>query len=95
MAMDMLFPLLAGSSLQGSRRRVPEQVPSVLLLAPRSLDGAMALNIHVLDTPNMRKDGLSPGPELPALPQAKQPLFYLYTLPWPNLSRGSRPFSRQ
>lgn len=40
LATDILFPPLAGSSLQGSKMRVPEQVPSVLLLARGSLDGA-------------------------------------------------------
>lgn len=74
MAVDMLFPLLAGSPLEGGKTRVPEQVPSVLLLAHGSLDGATDLNIHVLNIPNTRKDGLSTDPELPALPQAKQPL---------------------
>lgn len=72
LAMDILFPSLAGSSLQGGK--MPEQVPSVLLLARGSLDGATDSNIHMLNNPNMRKDGLSPGPELPDLPQANQPL---------------------
>lgn len=53
---------------------VPEQVPGVLLLARGSLDGATDSNIHALNILNMRKDGLSPGGELPALPQANQPL---------------------
>lgn len=60
------LPILAGSSLQGGKTGVPGQVPSVLLLAHRSLDGATDLNI-----PNMRKDGLNPDPGLTALAQAK------------------------
>lgn len=72
LAMDILFPPLAGSSFQGGK--IPEQVPGVLLLARGSLDGATDLDIHALNIPNMRKDGLSPGPELPALPRANQPL---------------------
>lgn len=52
---------------------VPEQVPQVLLLACGSLDGATDSNIHAVNIPNMRKNGLSPGSELLALPQANQP----------------------
>lgn len=66
LTMDIIFSPLAG--WQDGKITVPEQVPSVLLLACGSLDGATDLNIHALNNiPYMRKDGLCPDLELPVL----------------------------
>lgn len=75
LAMDIFSPVVGW---QDGKMRVPEQVPSVLLLVCGSLDGATDLNVHALNIPYMTKDGLCPGPELPALPQANSSL-WLFT----------------
>lgn len=66
---------------------MPEQVPGVLLLAHGSLDGATYSNIHPLNNPNVKKGGLTPGPELPALPSQTSPFSSLHSPMVKPLSR--------
>lgn len=71
--------------------RTPEQVPSVLLLARGSLDGATDPNIHALSQLrewSEARSGAASSPLGQTSPWAP------YTLLWSNLSQGSKPFTR-